>query len=79
MVRLRSAVQTRTGARGFFQKNKNFLGVNNMGSKKKGAVEIVALQCTECKRKNYTTRNNPAFVCSGSYWIAKLHSAVIGP
>ena len=25
-----------------------------MGSKKKGAVEIIALQCTECKRKNYT-------------------------
>ena len=30
----------------------------NMGSKKKGAVEIIALQCTECKRKNYTTYKN---------------------
>ncbi|MCI1209131.1 MAG: 50S ribosomal protein L33 [Treponema sp.] len=29
-----------------------------MASKKKGAVEIVALQCTECKRKNYTTTKN---------------------
>ncbi len=29
-----------------------------MGSKKKGAVEIIALQCTECKRKNYTTDIN---------------------
>ena len=29
-----------------------------MGSKKKGAVEIIALQCTECKRKNYTTYKN---------------------
>jgi large subunit ribosomal protein L33 len=25
---------------------------------KKSAVEIVALQCTECKRKNYTTYKN---------------------
>ena len=25
---------------------------------KKTVVEIVALQCTECKRKNYTTKNN---------------------
>jgi large subunit ribosomal protein L33 len=25
---------------------------------KKTAVEIVALQCTECKRKNYTTYKN---------------------
>lgn len=29
-----------------------------MSSKKKGAVEIIALQCTECKRKNYTTTKN---------------------
>ena len=29
-----------------------------MGSKKKGAVEIIALQCTECKIKNYTTYKN---------------------
>jgi large subunit ribosomal protein L33 len=25
---------------------------------KKTAVELVALQCTECKRKNYTTEKN---------------------
>jgi large subunit ribosomal protein L33 len=25
---------------------------------KKSAVELVALQCTECKRKNYTTKKN---------------------
>lgn len=25
---------------------------------KKGVVEIIALQCTECKRKNYTTYKN---------------------
>ena len=29
-----------------------------MASKKKGAVEIIALQCTDCKRKNYTTYKN---------------------
>ena len=27
-------------------------------SKKKGPVEKIALQCTECKRKNYTTEKN---------------------
>ena len=26
-----------------------------MGSKKKGAVELIAMQCTECKRKNNNT------------------------
>ena len=25
---------------------------------KKTAVEIIALQCSECKRKNYTTKKN---------------------
>ncbi|MDR0786141.1 MAG: 50S ribosomal protein L33 [Treponema sp.] len=25
---------------------------------KKKAVELIALQCTECKRKNYTTKKN---------------------
>ncbi|GAB1483500.1 50S ribosomal protein L33 [Treponema sp.] len=25
---------------------------------KKTAVELIALQCTECKRKNYTTEKN---------------------
>ena len=25
---------------------------------KKTAVELIALQCSECKRKNYTTKKN---------------------
>ena len=29
-----------------------------MASKKKGSVELIALQCTECKRRNYTTKKN---------------------
>jgi large subunit ribosomal protein L33 len=29
-----------------------------MASKKKGAMELIALQCTECKRRNYTTSKN---------------------
>lgn len=29
-----------------------------MASKKKTAVEIIALQCSECKRRNYTTTKN---------------------
>ncbi|MBR7063600.1 MAG: 50S ribosomal protein L33 [Treponema sp.] len=29
-----------------------------MASKKKGAVELISLQCSECKRKNYTTSKN---------------------
>lgn len=29
-----------------------------MGSKKAGNVEKIALQCTECKRKNYATFRN---------------------
>ncbi len=29
-----------------------------MASKKKGPVEKIALQCSECKRKNYTTEKN---------------------
>jgi large subunit ribosomal protein L33 len=27
-------------------------------AKKKGAVELIALQCSVCKRKNYTTQKN---------------------
>ena len=27
-------------------------------AKKKGPVEKIALQCTECKQKNYTTEKN---------------------
>ncbi len=29
-----------------------------MAKSKKGAVELIALQCTACKRKNYTTTKN---------------------
>jgi len=29
-----------------------------MATKKTGSVEKIALQCTECKRKNYTTFKN---------------------
>ncbi|MGL4982579.1 MAG: 50S ribosomal protein L33 [Treponemataceae bacterium] len=29
-----------------------------MAKSKKSAVEIIALQCSECKRKNYTTEKN---------------------
>ena len=42
---------------GFIKRN-CFLGEYIMGSKKKGAVELIALQCSECKRKNYTTSKN---------------------
>jgi large subunit ribosomal protein L33 len=33
-------------------------GKGAMASKKKQNVEIIALQCTECKRRNYTTKKN---------------------
>jgi large subunit ribosomal protein L33 len=29
-----------------------------MAKAKKGAVELIALQCTECDRRNYTTKKN---------------------
>lgn len=29
-----------------------------MASKKKGSVEKIALKCTECDRRNYTTSKN---------------------
>ncbi len=29
-----------------------------MASKKKGAIEKIALKCTECNRRNYTTQKN---------------------
>ncbi len=29
-----------------------------MAKSKKGAVEKIALQCSECKRRNYTTHKN---------------------
>jgi len=33
-------------------------GMGAMASKKKQNVETIALQCTECKRRNYTTKKN---------------------
>ncbi|TFH06139.1 MAG: 50S ribosomal protein L33 [Spirochaetales bacterium] len=29
-----------------------------MAKAKKGAVELISLQCTECDRRNYTTTKN---------------------
>ena len=29
-----------------------------MAKAKKGAVDLIALQCTECDRRNYTTTKN---------------------
>ena len=29
-----------------------------MAKSKKGSVEIIALECTECNRRNYTTTKN---------------------
>lgn len=29
-----------------------------MAKSKKGSVELIALQCTECNRRNYTTKKN---------------------
>jgi len=29
-----------------------------MAKGKKGAVELIALQCSDCKRKNYTSQKN---------------------
>jgi len=29
-----------------------------MGKAKKAAVEIIALKCSECDRRNYTTKKN---------------------
>ena len=30
----------------------------NMGKAKKGAVELIAMQCSTCKNKNYSTQKN---------------------
>jgi large subunit ribosomal protein L33 len=36
-----------------------FRGVSGgIMASKKTAVELIALQCSECKRKNYTTKKN---------------------
>jgi large subunit ribosomal protein L33 len=32
--------------------------IKGMASKKKGAVEKIALKCDECGRRNYTTQKN---------------------
>ena len=29
-----------------------------MAKAKKGAVDLIAMQCTECDRRNYTTKKN---------------------
>jgi large subunit ribosomal protein L33 len=29
-----------------------------MAKKGKGAIELIALKCTECNRRNYTTKKN---------------------
>ena len=50
MVSLGSAVQFCSGASCGF--------VWRKGMAKKTAVELVALQCSECKRRNYTTSKN---------------------
>ena len=39
-------------------KNGNAEEIKMASSKKKGPVEKIALQCTECKQKNYTTQKN---------------------
>ena len=62
MVRWGSPVQSRPRAekkitvsyRGEFIPRRDFMA----SSKKKGPVEKIALQCTECKQKNYTTEKN---------------------
>ena len=50
MVRWGSPVQSRPR----FIPRRDFMA----SSKKKGPVEKIALQCTECKQKNYTTEKN---------------------
>ena len=50
MVRLGSAVRFRSEAFCFFYRR--------FVMAKKTSVELIALQCTECKRKNYTTAKN---------------------
>ena len=52
MVRLRSTVRFCLEAVTYFYKRSIEMAA------KKTAVEIIALQCTECKRKNYTTYKN---------------------
>ena len=66
MVRLGSPVQVRSEAVFFsifmmsadVQSAFYLAGEEIMAKAKKGAVELIALQCTTCKRKNYTTTKN---------------------
>lgn len=53
MVRLGSAVRFRSKALTALRAS-----LEEVMASKKTAVEIVALQCTECKRRNYTTTKN---------------------
>jgi large subunit ribosomal protein L33 len=32
--------------------------IGEVMAKKKGGVELIALQCADCKRKNYTSQKN---------------------
>ncbi len=42
-----------------YEKKRHCRGdIKMASSKKKGPVEKIALQCTECKQKNYTTQKN---------------------
>lgn len=56
MVRLGSAVRFRSGA--WFSKDLIGKEVIYMAKAKKGSVELIAMQCSECKRRNYTTSKN---------------------
>lgn len=56
MVRMGSAVRFRPKA--FWLGRRELRQEKGMADKKKGPVEKIALQCTECKRKNYTTEKN---------------------
>jgi large subunit ribosomal protein L33 len=40
------------------RKNAARFGIGGIMASKKTAVELIALQCSECKRKNYTTAKN---------------------
>lgn len=58
MVRLRSTVRFRSGALFSSLQVDGSDEEQSMAKDKKGPVEKIALQCTECKRRNYTTEKN---------------------
>ena len=61
MVRWGSPVRIRSRAQKAEVPGRHQYRINGsicMASKKKGPVEKIALQCTECKRRNYTTTKN---------------------